>query len=63
MAKLRSQLARLQLTPTLNDEEVHDYARKAYHQKGLALVRIDELKDPFVKQEIINYADKKWGKR
>lgn len=61
--KLRSQLAKWQQSQPLNDEELHDMARKAYHKKGLALVQINELTDPFVRQEIINYADKKWGKR
>lgn len=38
--KLRSQLAKWQQSQPLNDEELHDMARRAYHQKGLALVTL-----------------------
>ena len=60
---MRSQLAKYQLIKGLTDEELHDYARRAYHIKGMVLVKLDEMKDPFVKQEIINYADRKYGRR
>lgn len=63
MANLRSQLEKHQLISRLNDEEVHDYARKAYHQKGLALINLAEINDPYFKQQVINYADTKYGRR
>lgn len=61
--KLRSQLAKWQQSQPLNDEELHDMARRAYHQKGLALVTLSELNDPYFKQQVINYADEKYGRR
>jgi hypothetical protein len=63
MTNIQSSLKRLQLIARLNDEEMHDYARRAYQQKGLVLVDIKEINDPYFKQEIVNYADNKYGKR
>ncbi len=60
---IQSSLKRLQLITRLNDDEIQDYARRAYQQKGLALIPIDEITDPYVKQQIINFADRKYGKK
>ena len=47
----------------MNDEELHDKARDAYHKKGLALINLAEINDPYFKQQVINYADSKYGRR
>lgn len=62
MANLRSQLARWQQSQPMNDEELHDKARDAYHKKGLALINLAEINDPYFKQQVINYADAKYGR-
>ena len=60
---MRSQLAKHQLIKSLSDDELHDLARKAYQIKGLLLVKLDEISDPYFKQQVINYADAKYGRR
>lgn len=60
---MRDSLSKHQLIDRLNNEEIHDYARRAYQQKGLALIPLSEITDPFVKQEIINFCDRKYGKK
>ena len=60
---MQSQLAKHQLSKGLTDDELHDLARKAYHIKSMVLVKLEELSDPYIKQEIINYADRKYGKK
>lgn len=63
MANIQSRLKKSQLIERLNDDELHGYACKAYHIKNKALVDINEINDPYFRQEVINYADKKYGKR
>ena len=63
MANIQSSLKQSQLIQRFNEEDIHDYARRAYQQKGLALVNVDELTDPYIKQGVVNYADNKYGKR
>lgn len=63
MANIQSSLKPSQLIARLNDDEIQDYARRAYHQRNKSLVDIDELTDPYFKQMVINYSDNKYGKR
>jgi len=63
MGNLQSSLKRSQLIDRFTDEDIQDYARKAYHQKDLVLVPLSEITDDYVKQAIINFADRKYGKR
>lgn len=60
---MQSNLAKHQLISRFNDEEIQDYARRAYQQKNKALVDLNEVNDPYFKQLLINYADNKYGKR
>jgi hypothetical protein len=59
---MQSSLKKHQLIPRLNQEELTDYARNAYHRKQLVLVDLKKLTDPYIKQAIINYADEEYGK-
>jgi len=63
MASIQSSLKPSQLNAPLNDDELLDYARRAYHKQNKSLVDINELADPFFKQAVINYSDNKYGKR
>jgi len=63
MASLQSSLKPSQLIARLNDDELHDYARRAYQQHNKSLIDIDELTDPYFKQMVISHSDNKYGKR
>lgn len=63
MASIQSSLKPSQLRPPLNEDELLDYARNAYHKQNKSLVDINELTDPYFKQMVINYSDNKYGKR
>lgn len=47
----------------MNDEELHNYAKRAYYQKSLVLVDLNDINDPFFKQELINYFNGKYHKK
>lgn len=57
---MRSQLAKHQLTEPLSSDELHQYAVRAYKSKWLVLVDLKDITDPYLKQEIINYAEAKY---
>ncbi len=63
MANLQSSLKRLQLISRLTDDEIQEYASRAYHQKNLVLIPLNELTDDYIKQAIINFANGKYGKK
>ena len=63
MSSIQSSLKHSQLIQPLNDEELIEKARRAYQQKGLALIPLSEITDQYVKQAIINFCDRKYGKK
>lgn len=47
----------------MSEEDLFHHAKRAYHQKRFVLVPLDEVTDVYFKQELINFADRKYGKR
>ncbi|WP_255569253.1 hypothetical protein [Roseomonas alba] len=37
--------------------------RRAWHEQGLAMLPVDEIADPTVRQAIANEAARRWGRR
>lgn len=45
------------------DEDIREMARRAWRQKGLALIDPDNVADPFARQAIVNEAERLYGER
>lgn len=60
---IRSQLARHQPQELMSDDDLRRYARAAYHERNIAVIWLDEVRDDFQRQAIINEADKQHGKK
>lgn len=58
---MRSSLARFSPVTPMQDDEIHRMAQRIYHEKNKVLVDISELTGE-LKQGIIEYADRKYGK-
>ena len=59
---MKSSLYRHQLSQPLTQDELLRYEIRLWREKGKVIVDPLEL-DSFTKQEIINYANRKYGKR
>lgn len=46
-----------------SEDDIRDMARRAWRQKGLALIDPDSVADPFARQAIINEAERLYGER
>ena len=51
------------LSPDVAAERAWEAGRIAWHTHGLAMLRVEEITDDFVKQALTNEADKKYGPR
>ncbi len=63
MAKPKVKPNRQQMMDNLNLEETQQYAQDAYHIADIAVIPIVEVTDPFEKQAIKNFCDRKYGKK
>jgi hypothetical protein len=57
----RSSLGRLR-SPT-NEPELNAMRAAAWHRHGVAAIPIDDITDPWLRQAIINEANRRWGRR
>lgn len=48
---------------TWNTDEIHAAAKAAWHQRGVVMLRPDEIADEWVRQAVENEAVKLYGKR
>ncbi|MCZ8149700.1 MAG: hypothetical protein O9325_17850 [Roseomonas sp.] len=60
-ALARSPLGRLRSATT--DTEMHAMRAAAWHRHGVAAIPIDDITDPWLRQAIINEANRRWGRR
>jgi hypothetical protein len=58
----RSSLDRGTRSPT-NDNELQAMRAAAWHRQGVAVIPIDEITDPWLRQAITNEANRRWGRR
>ncbi len=57
----RSPLGRLR-SPT-TDTEMNAMRAAAWHRHGVAAIPVDDITDPWLRQAIINEANRRWGRR
>ncbi len=60
-ASLRSCLDRGR-SPT-TDVELDDMRRRVWHEQGVAVLPIEAIQDPWLRQAITNEATRLWGRR
>lgn len=54
---------RNQMIYSLNEEETQQYAKDCYHIADIAVIPLSEVNDPFQRQAIKNFCDRKYGKK
>lgn len=37
--------------------------RRAWHEQGVAMLQVDEISDPLLRQAVVNEAVRRWGRR
>ena len=47
----------------VTDAEVNAMRAAAWHRHGVAAIPVDDLTDPWLRQAIINEANRRWGRR
>jgi hypothetical protein len=45
------------------DAELDALQRRAWQEQGVAMLRVDDIADPLLRQAIINEAARRWGRR
>ena len=63
MSEPRSSLARRQLRRALAAEQLRRMRAEAWHGQGVAVIRPEEVEDDWIRQAIVNEADRLYGKR
>lgn len=63
MSEPRSSLSRHQARPPLEAEQLHRMRAAAWHGQGVAVIRPEEVEDDWIRQAIVNEADRLYGKR
>jgi hypothetical protein len=48
---------------TTTGQELDAMQRRAWHEQGVAMLRVDDIADPLLRQAIINEAARRWGRR
>jgi hypothetical protein len=46
-----------------NDIEMQRLRAAAWHQQGVASLAIEDIADPWLRQALINEANRRWGRR
>ena len=62
-AGYRSPLARAQARTAPSDEDLLAMRRAAWRQQGVAVLRPDDVEDDWVRQALINEAERLYGRR
>jgi len=57
----RSPIARLR-SPT-SEPELNAMRAAAWHRQGVAVIPVDDITDPWLRQAITNEANRRWGRR
>ena len=62
-AGYRSCLARAQARTTPNDEDLLAMRRAAWRSQGVVVLRPDDVRDDWIRQALINEANRLYGRR
>jgi hypothetical protein len=60
---MKSYLGRRQPQQPASKEELESMRKKAWHEQGLILIRPGEILDDWLRQGVINLANRLFGKR
>jgi hypothetical protein len=63
MRDLRSSLARHMPRSPAEAEQLHRMRSAVWHGQGIAVLRPDDVGDDWIRQAIVNEADRLYGKR
>jgi hypothetical protein len=63
MSEPRSSLSRHQTRPRLETEQLRRLRAAAWHGQGVVVIRPEEVEDDWIRQAIVNEADRLYGKR
>jgi hypothetical protein len=63
MSEPQSQLARYVAKPAATTGQVRALGARAWHDEGIVCLRPEELTDVFLRQAVINAAERLYGKR
>lgn len=63
MSEPRSSLSRRQPRPPLETEQLRRMRAAAWHGQGVVVIRPEEVEDDWIRQAIVNEADRLYGKR
>jgi hypothetical protein len=63
MSEPQSQLARYVAKPAATTGQVRALGARAWHDEGIVCLRPEELIDVFLRQAVINAAERLYGKR
>lgn len=58
---MKSSLAKYIPKSPATDEEMHEMEKKLYVEKDKVILKVQEISDPFYRQEVRNNANKKFG--
>lgn len=60
---VQSYLGRIAAPSPLDTSEINGMRAKAWHQQGVVVLIPAEVADDWLRQALINEAERKWGKR
>ena len=63
MSEPRSSLSGRQLRPPMETEQLRRMRAAAWHGQGVVVIRPEEVEDDWIRQAIVNEADRLYGKR
>ena len=47
----------------MNEDELYDMRRAAWRKQGIAVLRIDDVRDEIIRQAVVNEATRLYGQR
>lgn len=62
MSHVRTSLAHRMPRPPTPETDLEDMRRRAWRQQGVVTLRLADILDPWLRQGLINEAEKRWGK-
>jgi hypothetical protein len=63
MSELRSSLSRRQPRPPMEAEQLRRMRAEAWQGQGIVVIRPEDVEDDWIRQAIVNEADRLYGKR
>ena len=62
MTAYRCPLGARQPIEPMGDDDLKRYARRAYHDRNIVVIWLKDVRDEFIRQAIINEANRVYGK-